>query len=239
MIAKKNSGYDLENKRSAFFMLGLFVTGSLTLAAFTYSDPMLRADAGSDVPREQIAINFKLEPEKPKDVEETFDKHKVDDSQQQSTIDTKAAVGEVIKITGSTKDPILAGVGVQTGGLLTGPKLTNGGKVKIADPEKLELFPDSEAMFVGGVNEMNKYIQSNVNYPQGSISRGEQGKVWVSFIVEKDGSITNIELENNVSTELDREAKRVVRTFPNWIPGEIKMQKVRTRVRLPIKFILD
>ncbi|MDG2464309.1 MAG: energy transducer TonB [Crocinitomicaceae bacterium] len=238
MIAKKNSGYDLENKRSAFFMLGLLVTGSLTLAAFTYSDPMLRADAGSDVPREQIAINFVLEPEKPKDVEETFNKHEVDDSQQQSTIDAQATVGEVIKITGSTPT-VITGVGVETGGLLTGPILTKGGKVKIEDPEKLELFPDTEAMFVGGVNEMNKYIQSNVNYPQSSISRGEQGKVWVSFIVEKDGSITNIELENNVSTDLDREAKRVVRSFPNWIPGEVKMQKVRTRVRLPIKFILD
>ena len=239
MIAKKNSGYDLENKRSAFFTLGLLVTGSLTLAAFTYSDPMLRADAGSDVPREQIAINFELKPEKPEVKEESFDKHEVDDSQQQSTIDAQRQVGELIKKTVGTSDPIVSGVGPDLGGLIQGPDLKKGGKIQVIDIEDVVPFPDKDASFVGGVNAMNMFISKKVVYPEASIAIGEQGKVYVSFVVEKDGSITNIEIEEPLAPRLDREAKRVVREFPNWIPGEVKMEKVRTRVRLPIKFILD
>ena len=239
MSTKKNSRYDLESKRSAFFTLGLLVTGSMTLAAFTYSDPMLKADKGNDVKRELIAIDYQVEPEKPKDDVQTPDQPIVDNSQTQSTIDTRTPVGIVIQITTNTATTITSGVSTETGGLLTGPIITKGGTHTVIDPEKIEDIVDIEAEFKGGVEQMIRYIQKNVNYPSESIRLKEQGKVYVAFVVEKDGSITNVEVERGISDALDREAKKVVRDFPNWIPGEIKMQKVRTRVRLPITFILD
>jgi len=239
MSTKKNSRYDLESKRSAFFTLGLLVTGSMTLAAFTYSDPMLKADKGNDVKRELIAIDYQVEPEKPKDDVQTPDQPIVDNSQTQSTIDARTPVGIVIQITTNTATKITSGVSTETGGLLTGPIITKGGTHTVIDPEKIEDIVDIEAEFKGGVEQMIRYIQKNVNYPSESIRLKEQGKVYVAFVVEKDGSITNVEVERGISDALDREAKKVVRDFPNWIPGEIKMQKVRTRVRLPITFILD
>ncbi len=239
MSTKKNSRYDLESKRSAFFTLGLLVTGSMTLAAFTYSDPMLKADKGNDVKRELIAIDYQVEPEKPKDDVQTPDHPIVDNSQTQSTIDARTPVGTVIQITTNTATTITSGVSTETGGLLTGPIITKGGTHTVIDPEKIEDIVDIEAEFKGGVEQMIRYIQKNVNYPSESIRLKEQGKVYVAFVVEKDGSITNVEVERGISDALDREAKKVVRDFPNWIPGEIKMQKVRTRVRLPITFILD
>jgi len=64
----------------------------------------------------------------------------------------------------------------------------------------------------------------------------EQGKVYVSFIVEKDGRITNIEIQRGVSDDLNKEAKRVVRNMPDWTPGESSGKRVRTKCSLPINF---
>ena len=66
-----------------------------------------------------------------------------------------------------------------------------------------------------------------------------QGTVAISFVVEKNGEITNILVEKGVSKTIDREAKRIVRSFPKWVPAEIDARKVRTRVRLPIVFTLE
>jgi TonB family protein len=67
----------------------------------------------------------------------------------------------------------------------------------------------------------------------------EQGRVYLSFVVETDGSITNIAIERGVSTDLDKEAKRLLRNMPAWSPGEAKGKKSRTRCRLPINFTLN
>ena len=99
-------------------------------------------------------------------------------------------------------------------------------------------FPDVEAEFIGGAQALMKYISSNIQYPPTSIEMNEQGKVYLSFVVEPDGSITNVAVERGVSPDLDREAKRVVRSMPKWKPGESKAKKSRTRCRLPINFQL-
>ena len=100
-------------------------------------------------------------------------------------------------------------------------------------------FPDVEAGFPGGAAELQKWINANVVYPETSIEMEDQGKVYLSFVVESDGSISNIVVEKGVSKELDREAKRVVRKMPNWSAGEASGKKVRTRCRLPIVFTLQ
>jgi TonB family protein len=124
--------------------------------------------------------------------------------------------------------------------------------------EEIVDFPDVEASFpcvefyrydslgtivsqnqLCGSSAMMKWISKNVNYPQTSIEMNEQGRVFLSFVVEKDGSLSNIAIERGVSLDLDREAKRVVRKMPNWIPGEASGRKVRARCRLPINFQLN
>ena len=99
-------------------------------------------------------------------------------------------------------------------------------------------FPDVEASFPGGPVELMKWIKNNVEYPQTSIEMNEQGRVFLSFIVERDGSITNVKVERGISADIDREAKRVVRKMPKWIPGESAGRAVRARCRMPINFIL-
>ena len=104
--------------------------------------------------------------------------------------------------------------------------------------EEIIEFPDVEAEFIGGAQALMKYISSNIQYPPTSIEMKEQGKVYLSFVVEPDGSISNVVVERGVSPDLDKEAKRVVRSMPNWKPGESKAKKSRTRCRLPINFQL-
>ena len=91
----------------------------------------------------------------------------------------------------------------------------------------------------GGPAAMMKWIKANAKYPQTSIEMNEQGRVFLSCIVEKDGSITNVKVERGVSIDLDREAKRVVRKMPKWIPGEQSGKTVKTIVRIPISFKFD
>ncbi len=103
----------------------------------------------------------------------------------------------------------------------------------------LDLFKDEDAEFLGGPKAMQQWLSNNLQYPQSSIELGEQGKVYVSFVVEPDGSISNVDVERGVSDDLDREAKRVVRSMPRWIPGKNNGVAVRARCRLPIAFNLQ
>jgi TonB family protein len=99
-------------------------------------------------------------------------------------------------------------------------------------------FPDVEAEFQGGMVGLQNFISQNVQYPKESIINNEQGKVYLSFIIEPDGSISTIVVERGVYQLLNEEAIRVIQSMPKWIPGEANGTKVRTRVRLPINFTL-
>ena len=101
------------------------------------------------------------------------------------------------------------------------------------------VIPLVDAMYDGGILEMKKKIVSVQEYPEIDRELGNQGTVYVSFVVEKDGSVTNIKAVRGVSETLDREAVRIIESFPKWIPGQDKYGVVRTRVRMPIKFILQ
>lgn len=96
----------------------------------------------------------------------------------------------------------------------------------------------SEAMFPGGNAALSNYLQTNVKYPEVSVKNNEIGKVFVSFVVEKDGSIQNAKVEKGVSPALDEEALRVVRSMPKWTPAMKDGKEVRTVLTLPIVFHL-
>ncbi len=100
-------------------------------------------------------------------------------------------------------------------------------------------FPDLEAEFPGGAGAMQSWINNNVIYPEVAIQLEEQGKVYVSYVVEMNGTISNITVERGVSPELNNEAIRLIRSMPRWSAGEANGRRVRTRCRLPIVFTLN
>jgi len=99
-------------------------------------------------------------------------------------------------------------------------------------------FPDKEAEFVGGLTQMATFIKDEINYPQISIEMKEQGTVYLTFLVEDNGEVSNVTVVRGVSAPLDREAKRVVRSMPKWIPGECDGRPATTKLMLPIKYLL-
>lgn len=98
---------------------------------------------------------------------------------------------------------------------------------------KIYDFPDVEAQFPGGNTEMKKYINDNLHYSEIDFETIANGKIFVGFIVNIDGSIENVKVLRGIAKELDEEFVRVVKGMPNWIPGEVNGEKVRSRGRIP------
>ncbi|MBK9191323.1 MAG: energy transducer TonB [Crocinitomicaceae bacterium] len=104
------------------------------------------------------------------------------------------------------------------------------------DESDVSDFAEVDPAFPGGESAMIKFIQENVTYPELSREMGEQGTVYVQFVVHTDGSIQNVKVLKGVSELLDREAVRVIKKMPNWSPGKQDGEPVRVRYQIPINF---
>ena len=116
---------------------------------------------------------------------------------------------------------------------------------KIIDNKKKDshekIYDSVETMpsFPGGTSALISWLNQNINYPSIAANNGVQGRVQVQFVVETDGSISNVELVNKVEPSLDKEAVRVVNNMPHWIPGKLKSgARVRVKYTIPITFKL-
>lgn len=93
--------------------------------------------------------------------------------------------------------------------------------------------------FPGGQIAMLKYIMENIKYPEQAMKEGIQGRVTVRFIVEKDGSISDVKPVLSVHPLLNKEAVRVVKSMPKWTPGKQNGKPVRVRFNVPVMFKLN
>jgi protein TonB len=101
--------------------------------------------------------------------------------------------------------------------------------------ELLEVMPEP----YGGAEAWSKFLQKNIRYPGMAVDQGVQGKVFVSFIIEKDGHLSNITIERGPGFGLNEEALRVLKKAPAWKPGVQNGQKVRVKYTIPINFQLS
>lgn len=114
--------------------------------------------------------------------------------------------------------------------------------VKVEKPEvENKVFDVVEQMpsFPGGNAALMKYLSENIKYPVVAQENGVQGRVVVSFVVERDGSITDVKVVRSVDPSLDREATRVVKAMPRWIPGKQNGSAVRVKYNVPVAFRLQ
>ena len=98
---------------------------------------------------------------------------------------------------------------------------------------------DQEASFVGGKDALKMWLVENINYPQEAIELGIEGKVYVSFVISKDGSVKNVVIRKFADPLLDKEALRVVQSMPRWNPEIIGGKPVNSVFNLPISFKLQ
>ncbi|RFC54088.1 energy transducer TonB [Brumimicrobium aurantiacum] len=235
MMKRKNPKLDLESKRKVFFQLGLFIVGSATLMAFTYRTPVeikekkLRVEEAVDLP---VMIEEKeAEPivEVPKVV-------KVQTRVEPTTpVFSLDLLNQLKKVKNTNKNTQLAVTSKQLKSITSGNFDVDPGPA----PElgKVVDFPDYDAQFQGN---WRTFLSKTLVYPEMSIVAGESGTAYVGFVVEVDGTITDVEVKNkSLPYALQKEAKRVVKSSPKWKPGIKDGEYVRSTKIVKINFILQ
>lgn len=228
MELKKSPKADLENKRNIFVQLGLVISLGITLLAFSWTTRVEQANtlgtmAAQDVEDEIIPITRQEEvkppppPPPPKVVEML---NIVDDDVEikddLDIMDTEADDNTVIDVA---------------------PVIHQEAEVE----EEAEVFFIVENMpeFPGGELALRKFIANAIKYPVIAQENGIQGKVYVNFVVDKDGSVTQAKIARGVDASLDKEALRVVNTLPKWKPGMQRGKPVKVSYTVPISFVLQ
>ena len=107
------------------------------------------------------------------------------------------------------------------------------------DGDEIYQIVEEMPKFPGGEAELFHYISKNIHYPQKAREKGIQGRVFIGFIVEKDGSVSNVRNLRGIDSELDAEAIRVVESMPKWKPGKHNGEFVRVSYQIPILFKLE
>lgn len=224
MELKKNPEVDAEQMRPALVGVGLFFAAAFVLVAFTYGKSTGDGSNGDeDALNKEIQFEQVLEDEPPPP-EETPPPPEEPEVPPPPTDEPEEVENDEEETQMS-----MAPIDVEP------PKVTN---TPPPPPEKIVDFPEEQPSFPGGEEEMMKFIQKNIKYPEMAVQMGDQGRVYVQFVVETDGSITQVKTVRGVTTELDREAERVVKSMPKWTPGKQRGRPVRVRYTVPIYFRL-
>lgn len=109
----------------------------------------------------------------------------------------------------------------------------------VVEETKIFTVVEQMPMYPGGDGALMGYLRDNIHYPTVAAENGVQGRVVVGFVVERDGSITDVKILRGVDPSLDREAMRVVKNMPKWTPGKQNGSAVRVKYQVPVSFRLQ
>ena len=228
MEIKKSPKADLEGKKGVFFEIGLTLALAVLLFAFEWKSSAGEVSTFQTVPEEQVEEEIipitqqmlKPPPPPPPAPKLTDLMEIVDDA---STID------EDLEILDAEDDS-------ENKPVENPSDFGEYGDEETGDDDIFQIVEDVPTFPFGDVS---KWIAKNVKYPQIAAENNIQGKVFMNFVIEKDGSITNAKIARSASTLLDAEALRIVNNMPQWIPGKQRGKAVRVAYTLPISFSLE
>jgi protein TonB len=115
-------------------------------------------------------------------------------------------------------------------------KLNNG---KELHNDSIYFLADVMPVFPGGDEALMNYLKEHIHYPAAARAGKTEGKVVISFIIDRNGTPTNLKLVRGIGKGCDEEALRVVRSLPKWAPGKVKGKEVKVQMNLPVKFMLN
>ena len=107
------------------------------------------------------------------------------------------------------------------------------------NPDMVYRVVENMPEFPGGINELKKFIAKNINYPKSACEKGLEGRVFVSFVVDKQGMVKDVQMLRGEHESLNREAVRVIASLPKWTPGRDKTNSVNVAYTVPVNFKLD
>ena len=225
MEIKKSPKADLEGKKGLFFEIGLALALAVLLFAFEWKSSAGEVSTFQTVPEEQVEEEIipitqqMLKPPPPPAPKLTDLMEIVDDA---STID------EDLEILDAEDDS-------ENKPVENPSDFGEYGDEETGDDDIFQIVEDVPTFPFGDVS---KWIAKNVKYPQIAAENNIQGKVFMNFVIEKDGSITDVKVLRGVDPALDKEAIRVIKSMPKWKPGKQRGKPVRVSFNLPITFTL-
>lgn len=227
METKKNKKYDLERRRPLFFGIGLVVALAMTISAFelkTEIDPINFWDSS----REEVWLDNELiistehekpKPPKPKPV--TPPAQSLD-----ATNEVEKEIEQEIEIDVELIDDESA------------PEYY-GDSLTVEVVEEPFLFVEKMPEFPGGDHSLLSFLATNINYPRRAKHLGIEGRVSIDFVIEKDGSVSQVRLKRGIGAGCDEEAIRVVGLLSDFSPGKQRGVPVRVQMSVPINFRLQ
>ncbi len=229
MEAKKTPKADLEKRRGLYLEIGLVVILALALVAFnikSYDKEVKEVNtrvAESEIDAEVLNTPPEELPPPPPPEQEI--------------------VATDLKVVENDEQPI------NEVGLINAEDNANKAQetfVKVEVKEEVEeveeevfLVVEDDPEFPGGLSALSQYLASNIKYPQLAKENNITGKVFVSFVVEKDGSVGQVKILRDIGGGCGAEAVRVVKAMPKWKPGKQRGKPVRTQFNLPVDFSLN
>ncbi|HQO48925.1 MAG TPA: energy transducer TonB [Bacteroidales bacterium] len=224
MEVKKSPKADLENKRTIFMQVGLVLALAVVFLAFEYKSYDKRTldiaqRVVEDIPEEIVPITDQtVKPPPPPPAAQVTVLQIVEDDVEVADIEINADV--------DLKEAIEVYV----------PPVREEEEVV-----ETEIFTVVESMpeFPGGAEQMMGFIAKNIKYPPMARESGIQGRVFVNFVVEPDGRVSNVKVLRGIGGGCDEEAIRVVESMPKWTPGRQRGKAVRVSFNLPVRFTLQ
>lgn len=223
METKKSNQANLENKKIVLFLVGLVASLALILVAVEAKSAIV---GDRDLPEEKagmedeeiLEVQIEQEivppppppppPPEPEIIEVVEDEADVEETE----IEAETEADEEIEIIEEVvEEPVIEEV--------------------FTVVEKMPSFP-------GGEEKLYEFLGKNIKYPQMAKEANVSGRVFVQFVVEKDGSITDVNVVRGIGSGCDKEAERVVKQMPKWEPGEQRGKKVRVKYTLPVLYQL-
>ena len=226
MEEKKSPKANLENKKVMFTQIGLIIALLIAWLAFEHKsydkreldESLLNREVVLD---EEMVEITKQEEQKPQPVEQpqqTTQLEIVDDNVETEDININAEVeqNEIIEE-------------------YVAPEVV---EEEVVEQEIFQIVEEMPA-FPGGEAKLMEYVGKNIKYPQIARETGIQGRVFIGFVVEPDGSVSNVKLLRGIGGGCDEEAMRVVKSMPKWKPGKQRGKAVRVSYQIPVFFKLQ
>jgi len=224
---KKSPKADLENKRNLFFQIGLVIALAITLFAFEWATKVKQIESLGIVSSQEVEDEFipitrqeEVKPPPPPPVATVEILNIVDDN---------VEIEDELEIQDSEADNETE---IDATPIIQSAK---------EEEEEAQVFFIVEEMpeFPGGELALRKYISLSIRYPKIAQDNSIQGKVYVNFVVNGDGSVSDAKVARSVDPSLDKEALRVVNNLPKWKPGKQRGKPARVLYTVPINFVLN
>ena len=235
MELKKTPEADLESERTTFFLLGFIVALATLFVLLEWSSEDILPFAWEQLPPIVIESEYTYEMPVESQVEAEIKPETPEENPAAVVYEDYNVVEEILEEVEEAPEADSEEIPAEELQKEEEPVLE-----LPPDDEPMLLFTDPETMpqYPGGYTAMNRYLFHSLKYPDLAADQHIEGRVWCSFIVNKDGSLSHIQVEKSAYPSLDEEAIRVLQTMPRWTPGTVRNKPVRVKVYLPIVFKL-